>query len=99
LIDESSSSGRCPSSRSAKRDRKRVSSVVQAARRRTERVDVAEAVEHRERIAVLEDPRAIVDPRRGREDVVLLADADRLFGHPGHYFLGRRPADCAASRS
>jgi hypothetical protein len=55
--------------------------VVDAELRGTEAVDVAEPVEDRECVAVLEHPRPVVEPRRRRQDVEVFADADELVGH------------------
>ena len=52
--------------------------VVDALLAQADRLDVAEAVEHRERLVVLEHARAIVGTRRRRLDVVLLVEADDL---------------------
>ena len=60
--------------------------VVEAELAEPHRGDVAEAIEHRERVAVLEHPRAVVDAGRAGEDVEPVLDPDEvleaLAGHP-----------------
>ena len=66
------------------------SGVVEALLALPDRVDVAVAIEHREGVAVLEDARAIVDPRGGREHVEAVTDPDDVVH-------GRRQAQRRAS--
>jgi hypothetical protein len=61
--------------------------VVEALLALSDGSDVAVEAEDGERVAVLEDLGAVVHPRRGRQDVVLVLDADDLF----HRAIGARP--------
>lgn len=42
-------------------------------------VDVAEVIEHRERIAVFQNATVLIDSRRRRQNVILILDLNDLF--------------------